>query len=79
MSVITETINSTANLLKENGVHADEMHTGIQTLEVDFERFFGVVPSKANKTFLLTLAEQSYLPKVGPHRFHLQGIQSLNQ
>ena len=67
-AVVTE--NGSVNLAKKdvvNGKHTDEMHTGVRTLEVDFERFFGVVPSRVNSSFSLTLAEQSYLPKVVSH------------
>lgn len=70
-SIVTD--NVTTNLETENGVngkHTDEMHTGVRTLEVDFERFFGIEPSKVNRSFSLTLAEQSYLPKVVSHLFY---------
>ncbi|KAE8133790.1 hypothetical protein BDV38DRAFT_274004 [Aspergillus pseudotamarii] len=53
--------------MRKNGVdgkHRDEMHTDVRTLEVEFEHFFGIVPSKINRRFPLSLSEQSYLPKV---------------
>jgi len=67
MAPTAVTNNGVTNHTSLNGFsqkHADEMHTYVQTLEVDFEHFFGIVPTKMNKSFSLTLAEQSYLPKV---------------
>ncbi|KAF7592446.1 hypothetical protein BBP40_000227 [Aspergillus hancockii] len=51
MSPMKVTSNGTANLGRKNGIngkHTDEMHTNVRTLEVDFELFFGIVPSKVD-------------------------------
>lgn len=47
-----------------NGKHVDELHTAVKSLDVSFEKFFGIPPSRVQKHFTLSLAEQSYLPKV---------------
>ncbi|THC89183.1 hypothetical protein EYZ11_011370 [Aspergillus tanneri] len=73
--------NGTANLARKDGVygkHNDEMHTNVRTLEVDFELFFGIVPSNVNKSFSLTLSEQSYLPKVDNPRADWAVIAAFN-
>ncbi|KAH7024722.1 uncharacterized protein B0I36DRAFT_295397 [Microdochium trichocladiopsis] len=44
------------------------MHTDIRTLDVNLERFFGTKPTRVDDAFAISLAEQSYLPKVDDPR-----------
>ncbi|KAK2757996.1 hypothetical protein FQN54_004402 [Arachnomyces sp. PD_36] len=78
-SIVTD--NGAASLARNEEVHEkhiDEMHTGVRSLEVNFERFFGIVPSNVNESFSLTLAEQSYLPKVDNPRADWAVIAAFN-
>jgi hypothetical protein len=66
MGSITALNEQTGSEVKQYGIHAkkSEMYTHVRQLDVEFKQFFGTEPSIVDRRFILTLAEQSYLPKV---------------
>ena len=46
-----------------------ELHSGLKRLNIDFERFYGIKPSKVDRRFVITLSDLTYLPKVSNQYF----------
>ena len=42
----------------------NEMHSRLKKLSINFERFYGIKPSRMDRRFIITLSDMSYLPKV---------------
>ena len=49
-----------------------EMHSIEKESHVEFEAFYGIKPKRVDRGFLVSLSEQSYLPKVSLPPFLLR-------
>ena len=49
-----------------------EMHSMEKESHVEFEAFYGIKPKRVDRGFLVSLSEQSYLPKVSLPPFLLR-------
>ena len=45
-------------------MHQNEIHSDRKELNVEFEGFYGIKPSKVDRRFKVSLSDMSYMPKV---------------